>query len=227
MRNVFKFVHCAWEAGVINDPKIEEFLTDPDNLALALELEPIIAEIKISIFRRFWGHVREELQARLQEGDYHWALTPPGEVNDSYSLLGLVDKYDVNSEIPGRYAFLFESLTGRPYSGIFGIRRGEPNKSPGPADQDLVGRLRGLGFKTSDQWVGFTYLAKSGGVAIQISNKETIVALSRDNRNENHTMAKRFAGLLWEIFEQFCPLVEELNNSLPVQQDKSSMPSTP
>jgi hypothetical protein len=73
----------------MND-KIAAFLTEPNNLETALEIEAHLQTERKRIFQSFWEIVRDDLQYRLSISDYgiHWAVKLDNNLfNNTYTGL--------------------------------------------------------------------------------------------------------------------------------------------
>jgi len=203
----------------MTDKKITDFLSQPEHLELALELEPLISEFRDIVFRRFWDRVAEEIQNRLKKGNYRWQMKQSTNVNASDSILGLVDSKAPHCNEPDskacRYSFMYECLAGRGEDVYYGIYRGLEVKSPTDSDRELVKELELLHFKENTWWVGWSFIEKRGIPIRSISDNESVLLLNEDNNKDEHPLAINVAHLLWYIFERFHTKAEKLNDNWP------------
>ena len=207
----------------MTNKRIIALLSRPEHFEAALELEPLISEARDIVFRLFWDRVAEEIQNRLKKGNYRWQMKRSTNVNDAFSILGLVDS---DSKAPHcnepdskvcRYSFMFESLTGRREDVYYGIYRGREVKSPTDSDRELVKELELLRFKEDPWWVGWSFIAKRGYSLPfrSTSDDGSVLLLNEDNNKDGHPLAINVAHLLWDIFERFHTKVEKLNDNWP------------
>jgi len=204
----------------MTNKRIIALLSRPEHLEVALELEPLISEARVIVFRRFWDRVAEEIQNRLKKGNYRWQMERSTNVNDAFSILGLVD----SKTSPCRYSFRFESLTGRREDVYYGIHRGR-EESPTDSDRELVKELELLRFKEDPWWVGWSFIAQRDySLPIRSTSDDgSVLLLNEDNNKDGHPLAINVAHLLWDIFERFHTKVEKLNDNWPYP-DKNQYP---
>lgn len=208
------------------DKKIVEFLTEPANLEAALDLEPVITEIKISVFQKFWDNVYGILGKWLAQGDYRWELASCSNLDDSRSELSIVDKkYPGDGRRNGgstRLSFGYGCLTGRPERGHYGLKRAVSVK---PVDVDasenqIIKQLEAHSLKQDESWSGYAYLDNAGIPEMNRSRPETVIALNLDNRSADLHLATRTAQLLWDIFKDCHSLVESFNDKWPYEDQQ-------
>ncbi len=201
----------------MHNETIERLLTQPDNLKMALDLEPYIVNTKKVIFDHYWKHVREILDDRLKEQstEGRWITKLSSSIHDSRSYMCIYDKTSPRGEETkfNNYTFTFECLTGNPEPCYYGIPRISDVQSPDELEL-ISGKLRKYDMKPVNAWIGYAYLHNRGLPTIDARENNTVLSLNDGNLDVNHTLARGAAMLLWDLFDKFRPDVERLNDKL-------------
>lgn len=192
------------------------FLTDPNNLEAALDLQAVIEDVRGKVFDVFWDNVRRGCEERLTAADSTgWTIERAGSAAYRGSWLGFVGRDDPRAN---KYSLVFADIGGQegkegcPY---FGVKQGSSADASNVPVIDRVRRTMGeLGIGARDNgWPAYAYLSDIG---IRISgtwDNDSVIRLNKDNQGEEHALAKQMAELLWKAFSACRQDLEVLNSS--------------
>lgn len=187
-----------------DENKLYDYLSDPENLETALELEVTLHNLKKIIFQKFWNSVKSSLTEKLMENKYDtlWEVRKVEDVDFNWSRLGIHYKLE-----GGSYFYVGANcLTGKPEACSYGIV--STKEIPGI---DLVDELKIIGFKPASLWAGWRYFHKKDALPyFDITNKQEVIELNLDNRAGGHK-AQKVSDLLWRLFYDYREKLERLN----------------
>jgi hypothetical protein len=192
-----------------------EYLTQPQNLDAALELETSMPNMKLELFNKFWMRVKMLLEDRLSHSTYpSWEIRMSGPIDEKYSQLGIFDRRIAG---PNQFCVMAEALTGNPGC-IYGIFRGIEVEAAltTQEDKELTAMLTQLSFCPSNWWCGYKVLKNIGLPKFSLDDKESVISIN-DAVHAANNITLRVTDLIWELFESRRNVLEALNTNYGYQ----------
>ena len=198
--------------------EIRQIFLDPEKLETALEMETHLLDFRRGLHETFWQEVAEKLTERLR--------------TNGHDLLWEV-KFDDNLFREGfNWQIAWRERRGQPHfavrvefwpggeRGLFlGITRGawKQEANQVPKDTAIRERLHGQGFAIqTNYWCpGLRFFRDFGLPQFDLSCADDVLKLCREMRDGDRPLTHRVVELTWELFCDFRPELEDLNNNYP------------
>ena len=199
--------------------EVWEFLRQPGNLEAALEVEKALTDVKKRLFQTFWDHIFEELNRRLKDSghDQRWKVFGlDDDIFENWACLGI----DQHPPLDGRFCVYIENPTINP---TYGIVRGSGMggvKFKELDPQDLKDKLYEKGvtrYSTGSAWVSYCRLRDHSSLpsAFHIHNDSAVIALAREEEDQNKPLMQQIINLIWDFFCDFREDLERFNENYP------------
>jgi len=192
------------------EDKVIEYIAQPENLPVALEVADAVQNLRESIHRQFWPFFSEQYQEKLFDSEYteQWKYFP-------FPITHLKKEYEISILSPIRpkeqdssaLLFIFGQgsrenhyrlLMGVAWNGVIG----DPNH---PALNNLKRQLISQQLTTSwEWWPGWKYLDYSLG------SGEFMLKFYHTPKEVVTELAEEF----WQLFLELRPTIESINQEL-------------
>lgn len=209
---------------------LREALRDRDNLKAAIVLFEQFPNMRKELQEEFWKRVKTILEERLSElqskdnSFQGWEVMAASNMFGKFAdLVSIRWKQRIN-DYDTFYA-AYEAQGEDCQQVLYGIKRtnrweGIVEHQQDPAERQLKDILKAKNImKPSNKWwPGYVYLESLGLSAFQGRMAEELLAFQEDDQDPAHSLARRIADLLWELFEICRAQLEYLNKSYPYHQ---------
>lgn len=194
-----------------------EFLRKPENLEAALEVEKALQDVKKRLFQTFWDHILDEITRRLKDNgqDQRWEVWCEDNIFISWASLGIAPRQPMD----GRSCVYIENPTNNP---TYGIVRGSGGGSEFQKldPQDLKDKLHAKGvtrYSTGSGWISYCHLKDHSSLppVFHIGNDSAVIALAREEEDQNKPLTQQIVNLIWEFFCDLREDLEHLNENYP------------
>lgn len=173
------------------DGETEKLLTDENNLATALELADVVVPLKRGIKERFIANLVTNLRERLREN----GLSDIWKVQQSLAKFSLDITHSMHKELKFSVETLFSDgfWYGWYHPGGKDAVGGVEESGPYTDWQPQKGYLR---WRKPETWVH--------------DDNGMVLAVNRDNQDEQHPLAIELAEMLWDEFDAYHEKVQSL-----------------
>ena len=203
------------------EEEIVGFLSSPENLRLALDIEEHLKNVKVTLEEKFWKDLlasmgKTFLNNSSAHGVYDWQVVEPVGSNskNKWPWISLQPK----KLIAGQrfFCFTIQKEAGTLYGGIPLRKQNDQNyrESFGPLFMEIPGlkelqdKLRSQNFKTpNDGWLSWKWFDESS--ESQILSKKNILSLA-----EGTDYADLMTKILWDMFIENREAVERINKAI-------------
>ena len=196
------------------DKPIVDFLREPQNISLAIEIAGYVEKLKEDLHREFWETVNKKMLERENASEIpkNWQLVPfpMGKIRSSHW-----QRVHVQPIIKPKPPFFLQMVLGQTSGqGNYTLVRGVAwNKKvedwSHPNLEALTSKLKLKGFTRGDNWWPSYELYKS-----QLEGPEFMVQMA----NDMNAAVDEILNDWWELFLEIRPLMEEVNQAISEKQ---------
>ncbi len=196
-------------------PSVSEFLSNRENLELALELERALQVFRPECFETFWARVRTSLQALLDASDAaaSWEVAESGPIEVERNELRLLPL----GKPEGARLVVAKRVSDEGNGAWFGVRVPVDYAAPRAAELDrkLRERLAGQRYRFEPGFPGWRHFGTCDQPRLcRRYVPDDLVLVVEDNRNDG-PQAGRHAQPVWDLFLAVRDLLESYNVALP------------
>jgi hypothetical protein len=194
---------------MIMDKAICDFLTQTDNLPVALEVAEYIVTLKKDLHIKFWKAYNNAMVNRLMEFNSAWKYLPLKKYRKDWEKSFIVPVLPTNSPVPGLSVVFGQGTQEYTYRFFWGVRWTKP-----PANFDhlslttlqskLVGKR--ISIVEGPWWIRWGYY-KFGPQDVHFLHLM---------QNDPDKLVGEISGDVWDLFLEVKALLEEINKAVPV-----------
>lgn len=192
------------------EDKVLEYIAQPDNLPVALEVADAVQKLKDTVHRQFWPLFSTEVNQRVAHSEYaeKWIYVPfpQKRIKKEYEVSYLKPNQPQGTGGPVLTVMFGQGGHDNHYRLLSGVNWGRKLPPPNhPALKDFKKELASRKLTNSwDWWIGWKYLQYSleGGEF-----------LSKYYQAPNKAV-EELADEYWNLFLDLHPLVESINQAL-------------
>jgi hypothetical protein len=191
----------------VDDP-ILQFIAQPENLPLALDISKKVERLKVTLHKQFWPAITAELRERLEASEYgdRWQLVGPAKGKETRDWAAASIKPFPADERVFVYATLEQRTSQSDYRVNHGIHWSQQfhDQFETNAVRALIDRLNQQGFRTNSHWPGVKPLD------LWLRRQKFLLRMA----NDEETFIKETADILWNLFVEYESLLTAANKEL-------------
>lgn len=192
------------------EDKVLDYIAQPENLPVALEVADAVQQLKEMIHKRFWPLFTQKTQLLLLNSDYseHWKYVPFPEnrLKKEYEVSNIMPVQPKGTESPILRVMFGQGGRNNDYRFVTGVVWGRKIPEPNhPALKDFKKELVSRKLTGAwDWWPGWKYLpyALVGG--------EFMVKFYHAPNELVDELAEEY----WQLFLDLLPVIEPINQAL-------------
>jgi hypothetical protein len=197
------------------EDKIIDFLAQPENLSVALEVADYVQKLREQTHRKFWSEFSEVVTDRLEGSEYsdHWVFErlPDNNWEKNYGICSLRPTLQRRSNSPLLGVSMQQGSSSNYYRLLMGIQWSqEPTEEIKlPSLEKLILQLEAMNMKqSSKRWPRWNWLQ------YRIRGEKFLSSFNRDPE----AFVNEVVDTYWQFFIQVQPLVAAVNLDLGAEQ---------